>query len=251
MDRKELLDTAIDRKNAQIRKEEKIQKRREQAKQQRIAFKEKLQAPFEDLKERGAFVLDTLGDFLAGGIRRDVMGGYWNDEIVAKQQEKVVVLGDAKVTPTTPNHIGVCVPSIVNPNPKRDVEYSRKSSWRKEAIPTFEFAVIPRDYLPKVLENTGFIVAGATIIEVEYFDTLNSIEHKEKLAIYEKEGTRRDKRISARYYNNLLRTTTTKVEQFEQSLGMVLEAAANPELNPHLQQPIQELGSVAIQPNLE
>jgi hypothetical protein len=251
MDRKELLNTAIDRKNAQIKKEARAQERAEKVLQQRIAFKEKLQAPFVDLKERAAFALDTLGSFIAGGNRRDIIGGFNNDEVVAKRQEKVVVLGDAKVTPTTPDHIGVCVPSILNPNPKRDKEYSRNSSWRNEAIPAFEFAVIPRDYLPKVLENTGFIVVGATIVEVEPFYSLDTIERNEKFAVYEKEGTRRDKRRSANYYNDLLETTATNVEQFEQNLAMILEAAANPDLNPHLQQPIQGVGSVAIQANLE
>lgn len=247
MDKKEIFEKAIERRNAQIIKEAREQELRDERK----AFKESLKAPFGKLAERGSLALDTLGDFVTGGKRWGITGGYSNEEIIGHGQGKLVVMGDVKVTPATPDHVGVCLASILDYNSKRNFAYTKNSSWRKYAVPEFRFAVIPRDTLPEVIDEESYplhksIVGTDIILTVETFDTLSRIDANKNGSPYTPTGSRHMRRNGAKKYKHLLQATTTNVEQFEQNLEMVLEAAANPDLNPHLQQPIQEMGSVTI-----
>jgi hypothetical protein len=199
------------------------------------------QDAFEDLGKRNTSVIERVRAFTEGGASwGDKPKSKFDDRVI--RQGKVVVLAPAPRSKVTPDHVAVCL-----------VGYA-ESRWygsgdtftthRKWAY--FSFAFVPRDELDKVVNRKGGYPLSAVResgilarTESTYLDTQglgaensSSITQRGSALSKVSYATSRQKRVA---YEAELSKYTAGVATAEHSLEWVLQAAADADLNPHLQ----------------
>jgi hypothetical protein len=194
------------------------------------AHNQQVLAPFERLEARSAQVRQTFRELIE-------IGHTWREPHWDNHAKKgiVVVLEKAPVSPVTPDHMAVCLLEYrlfidsVHFGPKGD--FGGGDS-------TFNFAFIPTRSVNSVIESKGYPFAKIPETELslstEVLPKHNQIRGRGHRFTYALAYTK--KVPSQRGYDREVKETEADVATIESSLAMVLQAIANPSLNPHLNQ---------------
>jgi hypothetical protein len=243
VDRKELFGSVVKSEVRAQRELERKETRAEKAKQAKRREIEKRTAPFVAIEERHVAAMKSLKSFIKARRPNEWNVTDKNDKDAAVKRGILVVLGDAPKSDVTPDHVAVCLSAI-----QRPVAYRNVTNDANQFKAVFTFVLIPRESLQGVIEATGYPLDGIPTNGLIRRDEASNAGYEIRSAKGQAESpwdNDKGRNDSRRMYRNLHDMTQT-YKQFEANLDWVMTAAADPELNPHLQVPTQALGSVAL-----
>lgn len=262
MDRERLLGNGLRHENKAVKKRDKAAARAairaarqaelEQA--QEKAHNER-QAAFTELDDRNTAVITKAGDFTKSGVVWRPTRRKNSNEPKIKKQGHIVVLEAAPQTDATPDHVVVALVSTVESRSHYEEDESNDPDNTRVQ---FRFTYIPRGQLERVVAATDGQYpldlvsdderALTTMDEETYFsskyDHTNRLKKLGSDLNWNGYGTRKQEKA----YRQGLANASLIVDTMEHNLNWVLEAAANPDLNPHLQETMASMQSAERRP---
>ena len=189
---------------------------------------EKKVAQFSEIAEAYSGTMDRFDAFAAKGIDLFYLAPLVKNT-GQERQGATVIVGDAPTTYATPHHVVACVASQNN---------SPHSPF-KDKEPIFQFVFLPKNRIKSATrmdikgQHPIEGLPGVIPIDIEKFDSVDAVE-QDILTVSGRNFIAR-----ARHHKKI----ESELAQFQSTVDMVLEAAANPELNPHLQPLFEEAAS--------